>query len=63
LEVVHFDHAPGALSVLYQGIDLERLIRMLGEQVLNPEVVKELTLCETQNLESLHPRDEPPPYP
>lgn len=32
---------------------------MLGEQVLNSEVVEELTLSESQNLKSLYTRHKP----
>jgi len=35
---------------------------MVGEQILNSEVVKELSLCESQNFKSLYTRHEPSPY-
>ena len=60
LEVVHLDHLVAAITVvielLDQGVDSDRCLAMLRQQVLYLEVVQKLVLRQTQYLKRLRSR-------
>ena len=45
LEILDLYHLPAVLPILNQRVDLQGLGRMLSEQLLDLDVVKELVLC------------------
>ena len=53
LKILDLYHLPAVLPILNQRVDLQGLGRMLSEQLLDLDVVKELVLCQPQDLEGL----------
>ena len=61
---MHFDHLVTAATLvvdfLDQGVDSDRLLAVLGQQVLYLEVFHQLVLCQAQDLKRLRSRHESP---
>ena len=53
LEVLNLDHLPAILAIVHERVDLEWLRCMLGQQLLNLDVIKQFILSEPENLKGL----------